>query len=792
MHLYPEDIEERLEFDRVKELLANLCFGEQAKQRCFSLRQFNQVDRISALLDEVEECQLGILQGDKLPLFPYENITEDLYYLSKNQYVLEIESIVRIFDQVHIIKGLVDYFATKSYQTEYPILYAIASQINWAPNLLKSYTRIFDEEKKIKPSASPALSAIYKQIRAKERQVTRVFDQIASTLKSKGLLSDTVESYRSGRRVLTVNAEKKRSIEGIIHDESSTGKTVFIEPNEVVSLQNELYELESDKRQEIYKILQVFSNELRAHKEDFELWQKIIIRLDFITAKAKLAVSMKANKPKLSIEQIIDLKEAYHPYLLIVNNEANKQTIPFDLKLDKDRRILVISGPNAGGKSVTMKAIGLIQLMIQSGMLVPVSADSCISIFNKLMADIGDQQSIEDDLSTYSSRLKNMQHFLAKSGHKTLMLMDEFGSGTDPKIGGALAESILIELNKKKAFGVVTTHYSNIKMYAHQAKGLINGAMLFDQEHLSPTYRLEVGKPGSSFAFEIAQKIGLDNKLIHLAKKKTGKATKAVDELLVDLQNEKLVLERELAKANKEKSQLAKLIRKYEELNSDLNFKKKKFKMETKEQKFKVMSDSERELREVIKELKEEKALAKAEALQRKIKAEKEDLVGDIKDLEEVVYYSKNYDISHFKVGDFVKLKKGGNAAEIIEIKRNKIEVAVGLLRMKVGAQDIVPAEEPIERKSQKSVSVDLDKNIYALESELDIRGYRKSEAELFITEFLDNAFLGQANVLRVIHGVGSGVLRKSLLSKLREYKGIKKVYQETERYGDGVTFIEI
>ncbi len=792
MHLYPEDIEERLEFDRVKELLANYCFGEQAKQRCFSLRQFNQVERISSLLDEVDECQLAILQGDKLPLLPYENITEDLYYLSKNNYVLEIESIVRIFDQVHIIKGVVDFFASKNNQQQYSILYEIATQIIWAPNLLKSYTRIFDEEKKIKPSASPALSAIYKKIRAKERQVTRVFDQIANTFKSKGLLSDTVESYRSGRRVLTVNAEKKRSIPGIIHDESSTGKTVFIEPNEVVSLQNELYEFESDKRQEIYKILQVFSAELRAHKDDFELWQKIIIRLDFIAAKAKLAVAMKASKPQLSHDQIIQVKEAYHPYLLMVNNEVDKETIPFDLQLDVEHRILVISGPNAGGKSVTMKAVGLIQLMLQSGMLVPVNPDSRLGVFNKLLADIGDQQSIEDDLSTYSSRLKNMQYFLAKSGHKTLMLMDEFGSGTDPKIGGALAESILSELNKKKAFGVVTTHYSNIKMYAHQAKGLINGAMLFDQEHLSPTYRLEVGKPGSSFAFEIAQKIGLNQKLIQLAKKKTGKATKAVDELLVDLQNEKLALEKELSKANDEKHQLAKLIRKYEELNSDLNFKKKKFKMESKEQKFKVMADSERELKEVIKELKEEKALAKAEALQRKLKEEKENLVDTIKDLEEVVYYSKNYDIGSFNVGDFVKLKKGGNTAEILEIKKNKIEVAVGLLRMKVAAHDIVPADEPIERKSKKSISFDLDKNIYALESELDIRGYRKAEAELFITEFLDNAFLGQANVIRVIHGVGSGILRKTLLAQLREYKGIKKVYQDVERFGDGVTFIEI
>ncbi len=792
MFLYPNDIENKLEFDLIKSKLKGYCYGSIAATRCEKIRLYNQADRIENLLLEVQEMKIAKTNGDKVPLSPYSDIKEELYLLSKENYILEIESIVKLFDQISIISNIDAFFKIKRIQQAYPKISEIAFQIDLPNGLVGSFQKLFDKDKKIREDASPELASIFKKIKNKERQIQKLFDVLAKSFKQKGFLSDNVESFKSGRRVLSVNAESKRKIDGVIHDESTSGKTVFIEPTELVSLHNELYEFESEKRQEVYRILKSFCNYLSQFIGSFDLWQKIIARFDFINAKTNLAIAMNANMPKVQNEQMLQLKEAYHPYLLLVNQEVKKETVPFEINLDKENRVLIISGPNAGGKSVTMKAVGLIQMMLQSGMLVPVSSDSKVGVFHKILADIGDQQSIADDLSTYSSRLKNMQVFLKNANAKSLIFIDEFGSGTDPKIGGALAEAIISELHKKKTFGVVTTHYSNIKMFAHHTEGMVNGAMLFDQESLSPSYRLEVGRPGSSFAFEIAQKIGLNQQVLHLAKKKLGQNVKAVDELLVDLQNEKKELVDKLNVAEQEKKQLDTLIKRYELLHGDLEFKKKKFRMESKEKKLANVSTADFELNELIRELRKEKDLEKAVALKSKIKHEKQSLSQEITKLEEVVFYSENYKITDFKEGDFVKLKKGGNSAEIIKIKKNRIEIAVGFLRMKVGAEELVPAEKPIERKSRKSVTTQLTKNVYALESELDIRGYRMSEAILFINEFLDNAFLGQANVLKVIHGVGTGTLRKALLKRLKTYKGIKKVYQDIERYGEGLTFIEI
>ncbi len=792
MRLYPEDIETRLEFDRIKERLATHCFGDLARARCMQLRQFTQKDRVEKLLEEVQQAKLAIEQGDKVPMFPYEDIREDLYLLDKENYVLEMDSIIRIMDQVIAIEQIHEHFQNKRIASEYPVLFEISAQIDHTPEILSEFSRIFDEEKKIRPNASPTLSSIFKKIRNKERQIQKEFDLLAIEYKKKGYLSENVESYRSGRRVLSVSAENKRSISGIIHDESATGKTVFIEPNEVVAVQNELYELESEKRQEIYKILKEFCNRLQKHIPSFDLWQKIIVRMDFILAKAKLAIELVCSKPKVVSTSMLVLKDAFHPYLLLVNKDQDKKTIPFNLELNNEQRILVISGPNAGGKSVTMKAVGLIQLMIQSGMLVPLSPDSIVGMYTSLMVDIGDQQSIEDDLSTYSSRLENMKFFIDYANERSLVLLDEFGSGTDPKMGGALAEAILHHLRKKRCQGVATTHYSNIKMYAHQNDGLFNGAMLFNKDSLTPIYQLETGKPGSSFAYEIAERIGLQKHVLNYAKKKGGKSENAIDQLLIDLQHEKQTLSEQLVKAQNEKGQLQKLIQRYEELNSDLNFRKRKFRMESKENQFKSIDDNERELKELIKSLRKEKDLEKAEALAQELKEKKEKVNADIQALEEQVFYNQNYETADFNVGDFVKLKKGGSSAEIIDIHKDNIEIAVGILRMKVKALDIVPADEPIERKSKRSITMDLEKNVQNIESKLDIRGYRKSEAELFITEFLDNAYLSNAATLTVIHGVGSGILRKTLLHKLKEYKGIKRIYQDTERWGDGVTFIEM
>ncbi|RZW38351.1 MAG: endonuclease MutS2, partial [Flavobacteriaceae bacterium] len=354
--------------------------------------------------------------------------------------------------------------------------YNIASQIEINEALLQKFDRIFTDDGKIKPTASPELKKIFSAISSKERELEQVFKSLIAKYKKSGLLNDSIESYKNSRRVLTVNAENKRKVKGIIHDESGTGKTVFIEPDEVMGINNDLFELEASKRHEVYKILKSLSNDLRPYLDDFLLWQRILVRYDVIRSKALFSKSYNGIKPKIVENGEIEVKEGYHPLLFILNEEQGKKTVPFSLKLNNENRILVISGPNAGGKSVTLKALGLNQLMLQAGILIPVNEDSSFKIFSKVMIDIGDQQSLEGDLSTYSSRLIHMKNFIDKADQKSLVLMDEFGSGSDPKMGGAIAEAVLHKLVAKKCNSLITTHYSNIKNYAYKSKHIVNGA----------------------------------------------------------------------------------------------------------------------------------------------------------------------------------------------------------------------------------------------------------------------------------------------------------------------------
>lgn len=350
---------------------------------------------------------------------------------------------------------------------------------------------------------------------------------------------DTLESLRNGRRVLTVAVEHKRKIPGIIHDESATGKTVYIEPEKVISINHEVYNLYAERRHEIYKILRALCAFIRPYADALLVVQHTLVKLDTIRAKAKFAYRFNAKKPYLNSKSAFGLKTAFNPVLVVKNEATSSPVIPFDLELFGNNRILVLSGPNAGGKSVALKSVGLLQLMLQSGMLVTADENSKMGIFTKIFVDIGDQQSLEDDLSTYSSHLRNMRITTEEADPHTLILIDEFGSGTDPKIGGAIAEAILNDLNHKKVFGVITTHYSNLKYFAFKAHGLVNGSMEFDKNHLIPTFRMHIGKPGSSFAFEIAEKTGLDARIVSYAQHKTGKNEKAIDEMLITLMSEK-------------------------------------------------------------------------------------------------------------------------------------------------------------------------------------------------------------------------------------------------------------
>ncbi|MEZ4950785.1 MAG: Smr/MutS family protein [Saprospiraceae bacterium] len=452
-----------------------------------------------------------------------------------------------------------------------------------------------------------------------------------------------------------------------------------------------------------------------------------------------------------------------------------------------------MSGPNAGGKSIFMKAVGLLQLMVQSGFLVPVRGDTEMGIFKKIFSDIGDQQSLEDDLSTYSSRLENMRNFLEKSDKSTLVLIDEFGSGTDPKIGGAIAEAILKILNEKGVYGVITTHYSNLKMFAFKAKGIVNGAMHFDKDSLAPTYELKVGRPGSSYAFEIATKTGLPKEVLKYADI-AGKNERAVDELLIDLQREKQEVEeiRIHQKREKRPGSAYEILRRHVE---DLEIRRKKIKLEAKEKAMQEAAQESRELNKLIKEIREQQNLEKAKQLIVETKKDQKELQEEVKDLREKVYFEpdKKKKEEEIKVGDFVKIRSSGTNGEVEIIEKKKAIVKVGDLRMTLPLRELVLSREPLDKKTALSITTDTVSANSNFESKIDIRGLRMADAMKVLEDFVDQALMTNANTLRIVHGKGDGVLRKAVKRKLQEYQDIQEIYHPEQEFGgNGVTIVEM
>ena len=790
MQIEPKDLFEKLEFDKVLELLNKECLGSLGKQAVASSNIYTNAEEIASLLQEVAEFKLTITENDHFPVSSYEDISEELKMLEIEDYVLPIEGMQRLNVILLIMRSVLRYF-NKDRRPKYPNLFGIVRHVDFEKSLINAIEKVIDENGAILPNASAALLTIRKKVNGKNKELDRQFRLLINLYKKNGWLSDTVESFRNGRRVLSVPVEHKRKIRGIIHDESATGKTAFIEPEPIIEINNDIFDLEQEERREIYRILKELSATIRPFVPNIRIYQELIVRFDVIQAKARLAVQMNAEMPKIIASPHFGFRKAFHPLLLLKNKIQNKITVPFDLVLEGKNRILVLSGPNAGGKSVTMKTVGLQQLMIQSGMLIPCDPESEIGVFEKIFADIGDQQSLDDDLSTYSSRLQNMKTFLDQADAKTLILIDEFGSGTDPKIGGAIAESLLREFNFKKVFGLITTHYSNLKMFAFKVKGIVNGSMTFDKDNLSPTFEMKVGRPGSSYAFEIAHKSGLHKKVLNYAKHKTGKNEKAIDELLIDLQREKMELEDKLITMREREKKLEKLIKNYDNLHRDLEFKRKKLKLESKEKSLQQTIKENKELEKLVREIREEKNIEKAKQQAAKIKAERQSLHEDVKNLTEEIYYqpANPDEEKEIKVGDFVKLRTGGASGKVDSIEKGKAIVLMGLMKMTAKLRDLIHANEPLDIRSKKSIGTDVRNTNAEFESKIDLRGLSREEALKLLENFVDKALMSNATQLKIVHGKGNGVLRNAVKLKLREYNAIHEIrHPEQNEGGDGVT----
>ncbi len=792
MQLEPKDLFERLEFDKVLDLLTNLCLGELGREAVAAIHPETDVAAIEQKLEEAAAFRLTFDRFDPFPITNYHDIAPDLRMLEIEDYVLSEDAFRRINIVLLFTRDIFKYF-TPERRLLYPTLFEIVRPVPFDEDLIKAIEKVIDEDGNIRPDASPELMRIRKAIISKQGELDRVFRRIIQEARHNGWLSDNVESVRNGRRVLSVPSEHKRKIRGIIHDESATGRTAFIEPEPIIEINNDIFDLEQDERREIYRILKELSAALRPYAHLMHNYLCLLVRFDVLQAKARLAIQMDALKPRIVDKAQLGFIKSYHPLLLLRNKPLGRKTVPFTLHLQHENRLLLLSGPNAGGKSITMKSVGLLQLMAQCGLLVPAATESEFGIFYNFFADIGDQQSIEDDLSTYSSRLANMKTFLEKADRRTLVLIDEFGSGTDPKIGGAIAEAILRELNFKKVAGVITTHYSNLKIFAFKTKGLVNGSMTFDKDNLTPTYELKVGRPGSSYAFEIAQKSGLDQKVLEYARRRTGEQEGAVDQLLIDLQREKQELEEQIAQLSLKEQKADKLIKTYEQMFRDLEFRKKRLKLESKEQELQQTAHSNRDVERLMREIREEKNLEKARELAQKLREERQRLSEQVTVLQEEVFRQPEVKKAPIRKGDFVRLRTGSAIGKVEQVGKTKAVVLMGDMRLTIKLIDLQHANEPLEINPRASVQTDTLDQSAGFQSKIDIRGMRMDEAMKVVEAFVDQALMIGANNLRILHGKGDGTLRKAVRMKLREYHFPMDIkHPEQAEGGDGVTLVAL
>ncbi len=696
MKLFPESAAVQLEFNKVKELLANYCQTEHARSKALQLRIHTRIEFVETELKQTHEYRQLVVNSIYFPNDYILNLSRELKLLSIPGAVLSGEELQQLRKLSESMEKIFRWFDNERKQA-YSGLALIIKDTYYEKAIAEMINDVIDEYGQVKDSASPELKDIRMNLYRKRNELRRLFDKIVAKMNKLGHLAEIEESFMNGRRVLAVFAEQKRTVKGILHGESDSRRTAFVEPEETIALNNAVYELESDEQKEVYRILRELTGKLSVYSSLLNTWHSVVGEYDFIRAKAKLAGEIKGEYPAVIDKAHVHLVEAYHPLLYLYNQKSGKPTIPVTITLDDAKRILVISGPNAGGKTVTMKTIGLLQMMVQSGLLVPVHPSSQFGIFKQLMIHIGDTQSIEFELSTYSSHLLHMKHFMEEANGRTLFFIDELGSGSDPNLGGAFAEVIMQELARKHAFGIVTTHYLNLKVMAGKTAGIINGAMAFDEKNLQPLYKLLIGKPGSSYTFSIAERIGLNKDLINRARQLIDEDQFRLDKLLnrteqdlQDLQKK----EKELHQLMKENERLKK------EMQQTLDKEKHRQQVEllkeqnrVSEERIAYLKDMERKLKQLQIEWRKEdnknKVLKQMEALLFK-KDEKKVVSKMQKKLD-----SKFSEVGgEIKVGDKVKMKKNHQVGEVMELRGKKAVVKIGLLPMQVELKDLVVVKE--------------------------------------------------------------------------------------------------
>lgn len=693
---FPDSALVQLEFDKVKSLLHEYCKTEFAKEKALNLRIHTRKEFIRLQLQQSYEMMLLQQQAQYFPSDFVLNLSRELKLLSIPGAVLTGEQLVQIRKLAENTERIFRWFDSER-RSAYPALTEVIEGTYYEKVILELINDVLDDTGVVKDDASEELRNIRLNLYRKRNELRKEFEKVLKRLQKQGYVADIEESFLSGRRVVALFAEQKRQVKGILHGESETRRTVFIEPEETIELNNDIFSLENEERREVYRILRELTQKLSIYASLLTTYHSILGEYDFIIAKAKLGIEMNAHFPMLTDKAVIYLRDAYHPLLFLYNRKNQKPTIPTNIKLDEKGRILVISGPNAGGKTVTMKTVGLIQLMVQSGLLVPVHPDSEFGLFKQIMIHIGDTQSIEYDLSTYSSHLLHMKHFIENANGRTLFFIDELGSGSDPNLGGAFAEVILQELVKKHALGIVTTHYLNLKVMANHTPGIMNGAMSFDEKSLQPLYKLVIGKPGSSYTFAIAERIGLDKKLIDRARGLVDEDHFRLDKLLN-------TAESDMRQIEKKGQELHRLMKENERLKKEME----------------VVMDKERHKQQVEllrhqNKVTEEK-LAYLKDLERKIKSivndwrrsdQKEEL---IKQMNALLFHQRQKQVvekkekklnekyqeigGDIKPGDRVKMLKNRQVGVVKELRGKNAVVQLGAIPITVSLADLVVVVE--------------------------------------------------------------------------------------------------
>lgn len=808
--LFPDDFEHKIGFDTIRTLLRERCTFPLSREEADEVHFLTSLHHIQPLLEEGQEV-VHILE-DATFSFPRPEMHDMRDALSR----IRIEGLFLDEEELSMLRKMLD--AVLQYTTffsslpleRFPRMASLVSDASVMVMLAKELDRILDKYGRLKDNASPELSRIRHELSLSQGSVSRALNAILRKAQAEGMVSqDVTPTLREGRLVIPVSPAYKRKLGGIVHDESATGKTVYVEPREVVEANNRIRELESEERRERVRILQEFASFLRPYTQQLLASQRYLGHVDFLHAKALLARELHAIAPHLSDAPLIHWQGARHPLLYLHLLKQGKAVVPLNIELTEENHILIISGPNAGGKSVCLKTTVLVQYMLQCGLLVPVGEETTMGLFENLFIDIGDEQSIDDDLSTYSSHLRNMKHFVRYANRQTLFLIDEFGGGTEPQLGGALAEAVLMRLNDAGAKGVITTHYTNLKHFAEKHDGAVNGAMLYDRGALRPLFMLSIGQPGSSFAIEIAHQIGLPDDIIRDAKQLVGENNILYDKHLQDIARDKRYWADKRKQVHDKEKELTELTNRYEAEMADIKHKRKEVLLRAKEEAAGILRESNKAIENTIREIKESAAdKERTKQARERVERLKERYAPEEQTVKEkkprpAVTTPTEVEVNTLEKGARCRIRGQQAVGEILEISGKQAVVAFGNLKSTVPLKKLEYVSHRQAKKAEthsaltagfySNISESMRQRKASFRHEIDLRGFRADDALQEVMNFIDDAVMVGASNVTILHGTGTGVLKQVIRDYLKSQRKVQSFHDgDPDKGGAGLTVVEL